>query len=65
MKPLFLFGHQKLEDEVPKELITNVLMSIISILEKSIHKDDQTMHEPSPEYNDFKLSSDKYIMIFN
>jgi len=39
-KPLSLFAHQDLKDEVPEEPITRVPLPIILISEESTHKDD-------------------------
>ena len=54
-----------LEGVVPIDPVTKVPLPIISILEESVHEDDQTMNDPSLEHNRFELPYHEYVGIFN
>jgi len=62
---LSLKGHQELENEIPKEPITKISLPIKSVLEESVHEDDQAMNDPSIKCKELGLSYDDYIGIFN
>ena len=65
MKPLPLLASQELEDETPKAPIPKVPLLIKMVLGKDPYVSDQALSDTSREYDEFELSCDEYVEIFN
>ena len=65
VKRLALTAFQKLEDEILKELIPNVILAVKIMARESPYECNQAKRDTSLEYEEFELSYDEYAEIFN
>ena len=65
VKPLRIVTRQELEDETPKAPIPKVPLPINMVLGEDPFVSDQATSDISCEYDDFEISCDEYVEIFN
>lgn len=64
-EPLPLIARQEPKDEILEKLIPKVPLPITMVLGESICDGDQATRATSLEYDEFKLSCDEFVDIFN
>jgi len=65
VEPLLLIVRQELEDEIRKEPVPKVPFPIKMMLGERPYEGDQAISDTSLEYDEFELSCDKHVEVFN